>query len=561
MKEIHERILAAAGILESSRLRGVLLACILAAQVLVILFWAGERSNYYIDELFSFGSAHSYTLEKKEQAYINNLDEWTYEQWVDNRVLKEKLTVTERESLLSQKPFNAAFLLVKGRNYHGILNLLMSVFAPGRVTPWPAEVLNIVLFLLSQLVLFRIMKGLTGSFSVSALAVLMYGFSAMAISTVLYVRFYMLVTFLLLALLRIHQKMWEEESLLRCGLLTFIGMILLYFALKDSELVFIIGGALMGTYALGLIAGKQVKKAILYSISVFPAGLLFALLKTNFIDIILHPAKYAGGDGAEGWMTEKLLTVSSGRIISLTAKYLEWLSDLLFGSWYVMCCFIFLILILLEVRILGKKRWVPGKSDARTSPARRTSPFILVIAAVCLIYYIFAVLVTIPAERYFMFYYPMLAILLWTLLHELTRDLKYRKELLLLCFFLTCAGAASLQFFRPEKIDFVYRGDRPAIQAVADSGVRDVIVINTGERHANHSEYECLNLLPAEARLYPVKESRHSINMADCPDEVLVWIRYGLSPELFIPDLPANGYELTPLGRTHASDIYIARKR
>ena len=229
-------------------------------------------------------------------------------------------------------------------------------------------------------------------------------------------------------------EMTEEDAAARVPEgLTLLSMALLYLAMKDSEMMFIMGGALAASYAAALLIAGQRKKALLYALTVFPASILFALTKTNFIDIALHPASYVDGSGAEAWMTEKLLSVNRGRLVALFFKYLAWLSDLLFGSWYVLCSFLVLVLILLEVRFLGKKKTAPREKGAAAG-------FIWVIAAVCGIYYVFAMLVAIPAERYFMFYTPLLAILLWKLLHELTAGLPTRRALLLGCLVLTGLG-------------------------------------------------------------------------------------------------------------------------
>lgn len=553
LNQLHLRIRDITHIMESRRSGFLLVAFILVMQVALITFWASQRSNYYIDELFSFGSAHSYTFDKKDIMYINRSDAWQYEQWVDNRVLKEQLKVTETESLLSRQPTDAIRMLLTRRNYLGILNILMTVFSPGEVSAAPAVVFNLVLFVLAQIVLYRIMKNLTDSNVVSVLAIMMYGFSGMAISTVLYIRFYMLVTLLLLLLIQIHQRMWQVESLLRCELLTLLSMGLIYVAMKDSELVFIVAGALTASYAVGLLLGKQRKKAFLYSITVFPISVLYAVTKTSFVDIVLHPSRYVDGNGAEAWMTYKLLTANKDRIVSLIFKYLGWLSDLLFGSWYALCCFVILVLILLEVKYLGSMGY------ATTEKHEKGKGFIWVIAAICLVYYVFSLLTAIPAERYFMFYFPMLTILLWKAIHELSRNTACRGEVLVICLALTVFGAVSLQCLRPEIIDFVYLEDRPLIQAVQDSGIDHAIVIYTDERDSNHSTYECLNLMPENAKLYPMKTEKHHIDVSECPDEVLVWIHYDRSPEQYISELLEEGYELEELGGTHASDVYIAK--
>ena len=553
MKWIHGWINSTALKLKKNYVRGILIAGVLILQLALISFWTSQRSNYYIDELFSFGSAHSFTYDKKDIMYINRSAEWQYESWVDNGLLKKQLEVATDESLLSQTPVQGIRMLLTRRNYHGILNLLMSLFSQGKPSMIPAIVLNMILFVFAQLILYIIMKELTGSFAIAGLTIYMYGFSAMAIATVLYIRFYMLVTLLLLLLVRLHQIMWRQKNLIRCELLTLLSMVLIYFAMKDSELVFIIGASLVTAYAAALLVNKHFKKARVYIVTIFPVSLIYAETKTNFIDITLNLEKYTKGDGAEAWMTSKLLTVNKDRVISLVFKYLGWISDLLFGSWYALCCFGFIFMILLEVKLLRKKE--PAVKDED----KINNGFIWVIAAVCLLYYIFSLLTAIPAERYFMFYFPMLAVLFWKAFHELSRNISYRGDVLIVCFFLVVFGVASLQFFHPEKIDFVYLEDRSLIQAVKESGIEDAVVIYTDEIDSNHSIYECLNLLPDTAKLYPMKTERHHIDVSNCPDEVLVWIHYDRSPEDYVSDLLDGGYDMEKLGGTHASDVYIAR--
>ena len=206
MRRISNGIEAAAARLRGTRARRTIIVCVLIAQLAMIAFWTAQRSNYYIDEFFTFEYTHSFTFDKKDVVHSVRSESWQYEQWIDNAVQKRLMEVTEAESLLSQPPMEGLRMLLTRRNYYGLLNLAMAAFASGRITAVPAIVLNAVMFILAQFILYRIAKELTGSFAISAMTVSMYGFSAIAINMVLYVRFYMLVTLLMVLLLRLHRS-------------------------------------------------------------------------------------------------------------------------------------------------------------------------------------------------------------------------------------------------------------------------------------------------------------------------------------------------------------------
>ena len=562
MNHLHQRIISVSEKLKDRRIRICILSLIVLAQILLIAYWTTQRSNYFIDELFSFGYAHSYTFDKKDIMYINRTDAFQYEEWVDNHVLKKQLEIAGEESLLHLRLPQAVNLLLTRRNYHGILNILLSLFSGGKMSMYPPIILNLLLFVLVQVIIYRTMKEMTGSFAVSALTVMMYGFSMMAISTCLYVRFYELVTLLLLLAIRIHQKMWRTDSLLTCELWTIVSMALLYFALKNSELVLVIAAGLIGGYTLLLLLGRQQKKALLYFFTIFPIGVFYLIRKTHLLDIAVRPETYSHISGAEGWITKNILTVNAGRSCSLFFRYLEWISDLMFGSWYVLCSFLVLILILLEIRFLGTgKKSAQRKDDLHMAKSGTERIFFLwLIVIITAVYYAFALLAALPAQRYFMFYVPMLTMIHWGVIDSLTRQMKYRAEILILCFIFVCVEIMAAQLIRPDRIDYVYKEDRALIRDVKESGIDSAVAIYTNEGDSNHAVYDCIINMPDNAKLYPVDHTRHSIDTADCPEEFLIWIHRGRLTDNYIEDLTANGYLIEEFGKTHASDVYIAKK-
>ena len=550
---------------ENKVFRHSVLLLIIALQLLLMGFWTTQKSNYYIDEMFSMGYAHTYIHPKEDVVYINHSNIWENEKWIDNTVLKEQL-ITTKEDALFTLPFQKALRkLFLGRNYMGMLNMVMSAFSPGQMSRYPGILMNFVLFFFTQLLLYRISKEMTGSFGTSVMAVAMYGFSAMAIGLAIYIRFYTWVIFLLTAAIRIHQKMWKSGDLLKCELGTIVSMSLIYLALKNSELVFIIGGALIGFYFLGLLVSRQYKKSLLYFITIVPASLFYAVKKTPFVDMILHPADYLGREGPMGWMTKELLSISSGKLLYFARLYKRWLDEQMTGSKLITFSYLIVLLILLEVKLFGGKAAVPDgekgteHTTKRQNKEKNGSGFGWIILSVELVYLLFCFLTSLPATRYVSFLFPFIPVLLWTALSKLTQGSKNREIVLSGCALLVMLGFGA-GMIHPERIEYIYMGDRPLIASLQERGIADSVVLYTNEEDATHVVYDCVNLMPDNARVYPVQKAHHHMDTDGFPEEALVWVKNGENVHECLTDIETTGYHVTWLGKTHCSDVYVASR-
>ena len=531
------------------------LLLIIIIQMAVSLFWVTKRENYFNDELYSLGYAQSYTFEPKKQGYIYRSPEWEYETWIENRILKDQLEVSEQESLLSQPPLTGIKMLLTRRNYHGILNILMSVFSPDRISMYPGAVFNIILLFFTQLLVFRISREITGRDIPSILAVLMYGFSTMAVNMTLYIRFYALVILFLVAAVRLHQIMWRTDHFWRSEMLTIVSMALLYLAMKNSELAFVFGGALIFSYLLGLLARKQGRKALCYMLTVAPAGLLFVGRKPYYLTILLHPENYT----EKGWpinvMANSVLNVNAQMLLDNTNKYLNWFVDDLLGDRIVFYGFLGILLLMFDILLFKQVR----KPKAAQPEKRGERGFNRVIAGVVVIYFLFALLTSFPAKRYMSFLFPLITILLWSAVSYLTENGKAGKLALLACAALTLYGVLSQQVFN-RHISYIYPDDKTAIQAVEDSGVEDAILIFTDVFTGEHTIYDCISIMPDSARIYPVDRENNAIDPDTCPDQMLIWIKDGVDIGHYVEELKTGDYEIKRIGSTHISDIYRAKR-
>ncbi len=558
MKPLRALMRKLQNITENRRVCKAAFLLIVTGQLLLALFWMTQRENYFLDELYSFGHAQSYfSSDPSDKDYLYDSPLWKAGTWIDNRDLKDRLEISGEESAFSQPPMKAAKKLLTGRNYHGILNILLSAFTAGRMSPYPGTVFNMVFLLFTQILLYRITREITGNTKAALLAVLMYGFSAMALDMTLYVRFYTFAIFLVMAAIRIHQIMWRTEKLWQCEALTVAAMALFYFAVRNSELTLVLSGALAGCYALGLLGRKQVRKTACYLITVIPVGLVYLLRKTRYLDIILHPENFTQDFWPLRDMADSVVALN-GKGLLLTAKrLLKQISKRLFGSRYLLLCFAVIVLVLLCVRLLRR-----GTAEKpATSEQREKAGFFWVVFGVAAIYLAFAILTSLPslfAPRYCSYLYPLICLLLWAALAFLTEKEPFRNAVVFACSILTVCGII-LQQVRADP-DYIYLGDGPAIRSIRDTGIRDSVVVFGEAEYAEFQIYDCVVLMPETGRIYPIDGAHTGISADGFPDEMLIWSLPDTDISPYVRDLTSGGYRIAQLGTTHASDVYTARR-
>lgn len=179
---------------------------ILALQCAVILAWGTQKVRLNIDEMFTMegvrqGGQSMQYWDKAEGFYGN---EHTHQEFLNY------MTVTVDDLLVNQGVMAVYKALLHKEFYYSVLNLVVT-FYPGHV-PWAVGVgLNLLFFVIAQILLFLLSKKILGE--VSALCVVTaYGFSAGAISTVLYVRCYMMLTLYVLLLIYLYVKFMCAEK-------------------------------------------------------------------------------------------------------------------------------------------------------------------------------------------------------------------------------------------------------------------------------------------------------------------------------------------------------------
>lgn len=588
---------------EGRWVRCLIVTVFLVLQVLQLLHYAAVKQNYFVDELFSMGYAHSFTYDRKSNIYITDSEDWSYESWIPNRILKEQIETLPEDSLLHVSFPTAVRMLLTRRNYHGFLNIVMSVLSPGEVTKAPGIFLNIPFFVCIQVLLYRLCMRFSGNFTCSLFTLIMYGFSPAAVNMAGFIRFYCLSVLLFMAAVYLHEGIWRSDRAGGIMVRTVAAIFFLYMAMKNSELILVLGGTLIVFFGFALFLRGRYREGICYLLMSVPAGLFYACTRTSLMRIVLHPSEYIGKGWPVGDMTEALLgTPLPERLqqpIKYGGMYLEWL----FGNVWIAAAFAAIAFILTGssvIRFTGGDR--PGnvtvpeagteqRADNKAVPEAGTErraentgvpeagnlqgmssdqpmhlrwTFFIVILAVTAVYLLFYWLVgfvPIPgALRYLYFIYPLIAFLLWMGLDALTKSGRCRKQILSLCAVLTIVGSVCGRM-DPSLYLYLYPEDRAVIQEIRETGLQKVLVVCEEESLMIHCSYDCINIMTDDAWIYPVSEDHPHIDTASCPEKMYVWglKNHDLSDRL--EDLTVGGYVMQKIGSTHVSDVYVAEKK
>ena len=315
-------------------------SCIIIAQVIVLLYWAHVKTNYFIDDLYSLGYASSFTGEGDTARYITRSPEFGFNEWISNAEFKKYLILNDNEKLIHTSFLNAVSKMLRGRMYFGLLNIAESIAGYSYVTARPAIVLNIILFVITEIMLILLMKKMNMDKKMSYLSLIMFGCSTYVISAAEYIRFYILVILFLILMLMCLYDFWQTDTWRKASI-SALGMgVIAYFSYKNSELTIpFFGGLVLFLIIISFFAKKR--KQLIISFGMLLAGTLYIFLSTDFVDVLLYPENYTSQTaGVELSASNHIDTAT----VDTFKNYLTWARELFethyFGSYRLVFMFL-----------------------------------------------------------------------------------------------------------------------------------------------------------------------------------------------------------------------------
>ena len=162
---------------------------IFAILIVNALYWCTRKEGYYIDELWSYGLSNSYYmpfLHQKEN-YMNN--------WHQPVFYEDYLMIRQNETFSYDSVYDNQVQDVHPPFYYILLNTICSLFS-NRFSKWFGLLVNLPFYCGSVFLLYKISGQLLGKRkSVRFIPPFLYGLSMGAVSTLIYIRMYMLLTF------------------------------------------------------------------------------------------------------------------------------------------------------------------------------------------------------------------------------------------------------------------------------------------------------------------------------------------------------------------------------
>ncbi|MCI8454331.1 MAG: hypothetical protein HFE84_06930 [Lachnospiraceae bacterium] len=200
----HKRLMGVRAVLKKKK--HWVFGGIIVLQLFCIVYFANAKQGFFVDELWSYGLANSYY---HPHVYYNDALE---KQWVSGTYFKEYLEVSPEERFCYD-----SVIFNQKNDFHPplfylVLHTICSVF-PNSFSKWYGIVPNIFYFIGISVLLYKLSRKILGETWLALLPSAIYGFSTGAISSVVYIRMYELMTMWMVFSAILHLELLERKCI------------------------------------------------------------------------------------------------------------------------------------------------------------------------------------------------------------------------------------------------------------------------------------------------------------------------------------------------------------
>lgn len=342
----------------SEKLR-FLMAAVILIQVLSLGYLAHVKKQYFIDEIYSYILSNSY-----EADCILRSD--LYGRWVTGEDFLPLATVQEGERFAYARTYYNNTMDAHPPFYYFLLHTVCSFF-PGILSKWQGIGLNLVLFIVTQILLFRLSRKIFGSTLWALVPGVLYGSSLYAVNTAVLIRMYMLSALFTVLITYLHYRfVFEGERKKRYYavffLVTFLGVFTHYFF---AVYTFFLAGAT----CVYLLVKKEFKPLFAY---------MAVMLSAVAAVFLVFPAGISQITGSETNNISEEVSHSISAVSELPGhlyRYFRQILDAVFAGLlayrYVVLLIVLLTLAASAARaVIRKKKGIPEvKAEGKTGTA------------------------------------------------------------------------------------------------------------------------------------------------------------------------------------------------
>lgn len=535
--------------IEQSRYWKYLVIAVIVIQVGVIIYWGNQKGGYYWDEFFTFDNAHYASSITPDRVKLYDAEFMEYDKWFDLGKLKSTLTVTRENSLFNDSFAYNLNKLMRGKGYNEVaLNYVETIFFPGKLTKWSAISLNIILFIINQILLYKIAYRMTEKKNTALFAMMLYGFSGMAISMTVFIRFYMWVTMFFTIFIYFHVLIYQEDNVWKNLCYVMVAGVALLLSFNQQILVIFAGAGFVGCFSVMLLLRKEYKKCAYYIIPIVGGGSVYLVFFTSYLKEIFFSDEVGANinNSATLYYLSKAKDLNFQEFLSRICKLLNTVNRYLFGHSLVFCMFCILILCCIVFGLIKSR----NKTEKTTLPA-----LWWVFAGTIVIYGVASLCINISGStRYNSFVFPLIAICVAAFIFEYGERIVNKKTLtFIVCVLLACQMYYT---FTIPRIDSLYREDKTEVDKIHQISGMDSVVVDY--HFDDKVMYECLAYGEENSKVMFMKSTM--IDFAECKKQFLLWqtVNHGLDIE---DSLINAGYtQIEEVAQTHESRIYLCTK-
>lgn len=453
----------------------IILILLLIAQVLVAIYFGGKKEGYHIDEIYTC------TLANYEGGFVSRT-EGAKNEWKSGEFYKEIFKVTDEERFNYTMVYENQEIDVHPPMYYYLIHVLSSVL--GEFSKWTGIMINIILSVLTSIVLFCLSKKVFDDDKIALICTFVWGLSVGTITSIVFIRMYMLLTLFSLMLMGLHLKsVMEVKSVNNISGKTLIALcICTLFGILTQYYYLIFCFFLCGSFFLYLFFSRNWKALVKYCCAEIGA---LAIAVLYFPTMLKHIFSGYRGEQAFNEITntegfqEKLKT-----IITIINEQLfnGWAEEIIIALSLVFCVWCWL-------NFWSEKKLCREKCLKKRTAISDESCFIGWLLFVCSGYTMsVAKIAPFQTDRYFMCIYPLVVIMLIgiaKIVLQLVLESKARSVLIIIFLVVTLAS------YSEQEIGYLFEGIDGRSKALLNYQDCDAIVLNGAYNSAtDHWLYE-----------------------------------------------------------------------
>lgn len=241
----------------------IALIVILAIQLIVYIFMGVQKSYIHMDEAYSIG------LTNYDKVEITDNENF-YGNWHNSAYYEDYLSISQEEVKDLKPVYENQKNDVHPPFYYLLLRIAYS-FHLNEFSKWPGIILNIIIFICSNILIYKILTKIIKNKKIALLMCLVSGLVISSLESVTYIRMYALNSFILLAIAYLHILNYKKEeldikNLILIGTATLIASLTHYYNIIYIGIIYLI-------YAIIYLKNKQYKNLRKYTLTMVIAAI------------------------------------------------------------------------------------------------------------------------------------------------------------------------------------------------------------------------------------------------------------------------------------------------